>query len=246
MEEKKRHPILKILLLDIGVAGSAIFGALGIIAIAFIALNYFNILSLSDLYPKLLPFLPRQTTNQTPPKPILPQQNISDLASLNKSAQEFADNILLSPYKIKVSLKKGMPVGGNIYFPDTTASYSDDFNNISFRIRVSYDKNKKPLDMTLSMFPLSTQEPISSASATVFASRYIKLPSQDMQWSCLKDTRFETIQCDTMTTQTDNRKVGISITANTQNESSTASGAINTCQIFPNSNMYSWSTCLHK
>ncbi|MDO8621128.1 MAG: hypothetical protein Q7R31_02510, partial [Candidatus Levybacteria bacterium] len=58
-ENKNRHPLMKILLLDIGVAGTSIFGAMAVIMIAFIALNYFNILSLSDLYPKYLSLLPR-------------------------------------------------------------------------------------------------------------------------------------------------------------------------------------------
>lgn len=59
MEANQKHPLLKLLLSDVGAFAGGSLVALGIFAVIFGTLNYFNILSLPSLY-EPLSFLPRQ------------------------------------------------------------------------------------------------------------------------------------------------------------------------------------------
>lgn len=261
MEENQKHPILKLLLLDIGVAGTSIFGALGIIIIVFIALNYFNILSLSELYPKYLSLLPRQpasqqgeTTPQTTPKPINPQQNKSsstgdisstDLKNLNNIAQLFLDNLLLPAYQTNINLKRSVLKSEQTTLPLYAANYSWQSKNVSFQLSLSYDIDKKPLNIDLSVTVPHMKDLVSSSSAIQILSPYISV-SPNFQWSCKTFPATGGIQCNSLETKEDKSKMGITFRTNTNESPTNTTDLINICQIFPNSSRYSWNTCLHE
>ncbi len=252
-EEQKRHPLLKILLLDIGVAGTSIFGALGIIVIAFILLNYFNILSLSDLYPKYLSLLPHQTTTQPPPKPLNMQSTASNLynnlspSELNKFSsieQEFADKILQPPYRTTVNLSRDFFVKSKIL--SNSAFYAWNVSGIPLQVSAYYEENKILVASGLTISVSTTPDATSSSSASIFVQKFVILPSSQMEWLCKNSPEIKISECNSMTTQEDKSKLGISLTFNTQPKQNNTASIINICQIFPSSNRYSWSTCLHE
>lgn len=118
--ENKKHPLLRILLLDIGVVGTSIFGALGIIAIAFILLNYFNILSLSELYPQLLSFLPHRQASlpnkqipQTQSPKFSPYVFSYDTKKAEKLLTQYIkDNTKPEFLPEKIEVKQGLSIEG--------------------------------------------------------------------------------------------------------------------------------------
>lgn len=252
--ENKKHPLLRILLLDIGVVGTSIFGALGIIAIVFIALNYFNILSLSELYPKYLSSLPRQQSTQTTTKPINIQQNKSssagdlsttDIKTLNNITQAFIDNLLFPLYQTRIDLKRSVLKSGQTSLPLYAASYSWQAGNVSSQLSISYDTDKEPLNIDLSMTVPHTKDLVSSSSAIQVLSPYI-LVSTNFQWSCKTFPATGGRQCNSMEIKEDKSKMGVTFRANSNESPSNTTDLINICQIFPNSSRYSWSTCLHE
>lgn len=247
MEEQKRHPILKILLLDIGVVGTSIFGALGIIIIIFIALNYFNVLSLSDLYPKYLSLLPRQQSTQTTTKPILIQPNIttnSPFIDKNK-AKTIVSSLIKSSIQIKyqpelVTLKPGVSDSTSLLDGSFHASW--DIDNGTGAAILILSQDKKNLDTIRLGFVVpviaSTLTPVSVKS---YSTQYFSINTAE-SWGCTSSINgLKGTYCESFWTTKDKIKTSVYVRNPSMDNSKTAT--IILCQIYPSSFLYSWNSC---
>ncbi|MEK7451114.1 MAG: hypothetical protein AAB662_04220, partial [Patescibacteria group bacterium] len=198
--------------------------------------------------------LPRKEPTQTTPKPINKQQTISvsagdlssaDLKTLNNITQAFSDNLLLPLYQTKIDLKRSILKSGQTPLFLYAASYSWQAENISSQLSISYDTDKKPLNINLFITVPNSSNIVSSSSANVFASKYLILP-ENIQWLCASYPEVKIERCNTIASQKDSSRLEISVTSNAQNGPNNVVVDINACRIFPNSSRDIWSACLTK
>lgn len=243
MEENKKHPLLKILLLDIGVVGTSIFGAFGIIIIAFIALNYFSILSLSDLYPKYLSLLPHQQSTQTYTKPINIQPSISiPISSFPEIARnlfyEFASRNLapdISPNpSTTVFTQDGIDKNTFSYFwqtKDGTVSATFALSPIAIK-EISYIYISLPL-------PDAPSEPTASLAQNTTSQFFLAKPQKD--WKCKPIDKI--IYCESFWKETSGIKKGFSISGPIAFTNGKTGLLMGLCEYHKDSTLYLSNSC---
>lgn len=257
-ENKNRHPLLRILLLDIGVAGTSIFGALGVIAIAFIALNYFNLLSLSELYPKYLSLLPHRQTSlprqpasqrgeqstQTITKPINIQPNISPAPSisLEKTAQRlFSAFVSKNLNPIIVTLSNTYPVVPNTFEKNTfDSAWTVENSTVSAHFELSSDYKSLPY-LNISIMTPQNTTPSAEFSAKI-ASQFFSISPQDV-WKC-KPVNGK-ISCENFWQEKDGIKRGIDIVGPIIVTNNQKVIGISLCEIHRDSLFYQSISCSH-
>lgn len=241
--ENPRHPLLKILLLDIGVAGTSIFGAFGIIIIIFIALNYFNILSLSELYPKFLSFLPRKESNQISTKPINIQPTISiPVSSFPEIARnlfyEFASRNLapdISPNpSTTVFTQDSIDKNTFSYFwqtKDGTVSATFALSPIAIK-EISYIYISLPL-------PDAPSEPTASLAQNTTSQFFLAKTQKD--WKC--KPIYKIIYCESFWKETAGIKKGLNVSGPIVFKNGKTGLLIGLCEYHKDSTLYLSNSC---
>lgn len=225
-----------------------------ILLLIFGVLNYFNILPLSNLFPKHLSFLPRQTpkdiainiTKQVSPSPGSVSKTLSSPEKENaaKISQDLVNKLIKPAYQDTLSLEeKNLVIDGETQpFPYYSANWQK--NSVSARLTLQYDFiNRNPLTLNISLEVPTITQIVSESSAGSIIGKYVSLPSNS-KFTCDEPNPLGVVQCSTMTTQSDKSKIGFSLRANPKEASAGAKNAVILCQVFPSSSRYSWTSCL--
>ncbi|MDO8729567.1 MAG: hypothetical protein Q7K26_06875, partial [bacterium] len=231
------------LLLDIGVAGTSIFGAMAVIMIAFIALNYFNILSLSDLYPKYLSLLPRKDvpngTSPTQPPKFSPYVFSYDMKKAEKLLTQYLkDNIKPEFLPAKIEIKQGLSIDGkteNIKYEfGSRFTTNKDLFSVNFHYIV---KTNTQNDFSIFIQPSTvTQATATAVLANSLIGTYFINPFQNIS-NC--NTKLTTSFCEDFRTESNGKRgFGIAIV----NQGAKTLPVVFTCFIPKESKYYSTQT----
>lgn len=225
----------------------------GIFEIIFIAtalfllfgiLNYFNILPISDTFPKYLAFLPKQSTQQKNTSPS-PQTFPSPLptVSLEKNAREaitkfFSDNLTASVIPQSFAIKLSQPEAENNSF---TATWQTDAGTASVLFNLS-PSNPQEISYLYLEIPFLTKSKVSFSPA--FAqSQAPKFFSTNPQgsWKC---KLFESITFCENFWERNTTKTGMGINGSIVRSNNQIVNTASLCQFHKDSGLFSRKSCI--
>lgn len=229
----KPAPSLKVELAGFGFVVVALILLFGI-------LNYFNILSISDVFPKYFSWLPRQRVSVLPQPITQSSTGIKTTSSVpdfaKKDLTNFADSVIV-PSSISTSLLEK-----NTYITDNNNTYATTTWNINgneFKPTIKYGAKNALIDKQL-LLSLSAALPILDASiAPSIAEQYLTVTPQT-SFSCVTlPISLKTMLCESFWQDTDGTKKGIDIISPIVGNKA----QVFYCERTPQSPDYAWQSC---
>ncbi|MDD5416272.1 MAG: hypothetical protein PHE48_04740 [Candidatus Daviesbacteria bacterium] len=216
-------PLRKIIKISL-ISGGIIILILAIILI----LNYFNILSLSSLFPKYFSFLPHQPLQISPSK-----EKLSSRAkeTLMKSLPKILIPFLLPPSSFDLTQDTG-----------TTKSFSAKWNTPQQPITATFTLAKTGSNLSslnISFWLSSTSTPSAKLAQTTTTSFFSLTPKGD--WNCKEI--YGAIYCESFWEEKDGTKQGIGIHGILTSQISEAGMVISFCERRKDNSFYSWQSC---
>ena len=215
-----------------------ILGSLLSISIIILVLNYFRV----------NPLL-RKAGNIRQPVAAIEVEAVKNPIPINREiklyqkSQSLVDSLLKPDYGTKINLEAFKYTVDNETSATPIFISSWEAHSIPVRLSAHYNFNKNSVEnIDISIQMPKNGYPVYSGSVVEMLSPYLQL-SSETKFDCTNDNKAGSITCNTMLTQADESRIGISYVANislTQVED-----VISICQRFPGSNSYKWNSCLN-
>lgn len=240
MEEKPKHPILRLLLADVETFAGGIIMAIVILAVIFGALNYFNILSVSDVFPNQLGWLPKQTQQKvTVPSPTPTPTPTPIPEYIKNDTKSLISDILISSFiPNNLAVEKQ-----NVENPNNFSFYGTGWetpNKELLVLSVEYNQEKNIIDRQIVIHIPRILPDLDASSSSSLIKEYIKI-NPSIPFSCISlPTITKSAFCEVFWEDTNGVKKGIDITSPVIGLSETQ---IFYCEHHKETPAYSWKSC---